>query len=181
MITKVDWLKRLFEQESALNWDALFTTEFPRILNYFRFHGIEDAIAEDLTASTFEKAWCARSSYQSEKAAVSTWLYTIAHHKMIDHFRSRTDELSLDILEDLPGSLIRLSPEEEAQRSDDKERLRRILLRLPERERELVALKYGAEMTNRAIAKHTGLSESNVGTILNRVVTNLRKQVEEEK
>ena len=53
MITQVEWLKRLFGQDSAVNWDEVFTIEFPRILNYFRFHGVEDAIAEDLTASTF--------------------------------------------------------------------------------------------------------------------------------
>ena len=100
---------------------------------------------------------------------------------MIDHFRARTNELPLDILEDRPERLTLLSPEEAAQRSDEKERLRRFLLLLSERERELVALKYGAEMTNRAIAKQTGLSETNVGTILYRVVTTLRGQMEEEK
>ena len=56
----------------------------------------------------------------------------------------------------------------------DFERLSRLLAGLPERERELVALKYGSGMTNRAIAKATGLSESNVGTILHRTVGQLR-------
>ena len=181
MITQVEWLKRLFGQGSSVNWDEVFTIEFPRILNYFRFHGVEDAISEDLTASTFEKAWSSRQSYMSEKSTVSTCLYTIAHHTLIDHFRARTNELPLDIFEDRPERLTGFSPEEAAQRSDEKERLRRFLLLLSERERELVALKYGAEMTNRAIAKQTGLSETNVGTILNRVVTTLRRQMEEEK
>lgn len=181
MITHVEWLKRLFGQESAVKWDEVFTIEFPRILNYFRFHGLEDAVAEDLTASTFEKAWASRLSYTSEKATVSTWLYTIAHHTMIDYFRAQTNPLPLDVLENQPEELTCLLPEEAVQRSDEKERLRRLLLHLSERERDLIALKYGAEMTNRAIAKQTGLSETNVGTILNRVVTTLRRQMEEEK
>ena len=47
----------------------------------------------------------------------------------------------------------------------------RVLLQtLTDRDRELIALKYGAEMTNRDIARATGLSESNVGTILHRAV-----------
>jgi RNA polymerase sigma-70 factor (ECF subfamily) len=50
-----------------------------------------------------------------------------------------------------------------------------LLQTLPPREQELVALKYGAEATNRAIAELTGLSESNVGTILHRVVQALRR------
>jgi RNA polymerase sigma-70 factor (ECF subfamily) len=38
-----------------------------------------------------------------------------------------------------------------------------------------MALKYGAGMTNRAIARATGLSESNIGTILHRTVQTLRE------
>jgi len=47
---------------------------------------------------------------------------------------------------------------------------------LPERERELLALKYGAGATNRAIADVMGISESNVGTILYRTVQKLRTE-----
>jgi RNA polymerase sigma-70 factor (ECF subfamily) len=53
--------------------------------------------------------------------------------------------------------------------------LRALLAQLPDRERELISLKYGAGATNRAIAKVTGLSESNVGTIVHRVVEALRR------
>jgi RNA polymerase sigma-70 factor (ECF subfamily) len=38
-----------------------------------------------------------------------------------------------------------------------------------------MALKYGAGLTNRAIARATGLSESNIGTILHRAVQTLRE------
>ncbi len=179
MITQSKLFKRLLRPESAVNWDEVFHLELPRIFNYFRFQGIEDIAAEDLTASTFEKAWRSRQTYQSEKSAVSTWLYTIARHTMIDYFRACTNDLPLDILEDRTVQPANPSPEETAEKSDDRERLRHLLVHLPERERELIALKYGAEMTNRAIAKHVGLSETNVGTILYRVVITLRRQMEE--
>jgi RNA polymerase sigma-70 factor (ECF subfamily) len=48
------------------------------------------------------------------------------------------------------------------------------------RERELIAYKYGAELDNRTIARLTLLSESNVGTILNRSVNKLRASWEAE-
>ena len=47
---------------------------------------------------------------------------------------------------------------------------------LPGRERELLALKYGAGMTNRTISEITGISESNVGTVLHRTVRALRER-----
>jgi len=53
-----------------------------------------------------------------------------------------------------------------------------LLLELPDREAELIALKYGAELNNREIAKITGLSESNVGTIMHRTVKGLRERME---
>ena len=66
------------------------------------------------------------------------------------------------------------TPEELAERSSDAARLSRLLQELPDREREVVALKYGAGLTNRAIARLMGLSETNVGTILHRTVRELR-------
>jgi RNA polymerase sigma-70 factor (ECF subfamily) len=70
------------------------------------------------------------------------------------------------------------SLEEQVQRQDDLKRLAALLSQLNARERELVSLKYGAALTNRAIAAVTGLSESNVGTILNRTVQKLRDEWE---
>ena len=43
-------------------------------------------------------------------------------------------------------------------------------------ERDLIALRYGAGLSNRAIAPLVGLSESNVGTILHRTVQTLRSR-----
>ena len=66
------------------------------------------------------------------------------------------------------------TPEEQAVRNSDGERLAALLQQLPDRDRELLAMKYGAGMTNRTIATATGLSESNVGTIVHRAVQTLR-------
>jgi len=44
----------------------------------------------------------------------------------------------------------------------------------------LISLKYGGGLNNREIASLTGLTESNVGTILHRVVEDLRKQWEDD-
>jgi RNA polymerase sigma-70 factor (ECF subfamily) len=179
MITQLELVRRWLGQAEPVDWEAVITAELPRVFNYFRYQGLDDDTAEDLAAATFEKAWRARRSYRSDKAGVATWLMTIARRAGIDYFRSSQPETDLETLEDMhPAFAVRSGPEETLQRREEIERLRCLLAALPERERELVALKYGAEMTNRAIAKLTGLSESNVGTILHRVVTSLRVQME---
>jgi RNA polymerase sigma-70 factor (ECF subfamily) len=78
-------------------------------------------------------------------------------------------------LEDAEAVRASGTPEEDNARESDGDRLRALLAQLPDRERELISLKYGAGATNRAIAKVTGLSESNVGTIVHRVVEALRR------
>jgi RNA polymerase sigma-70 factor, ECF subfamily len=154
------------------NWDAVYTEQLPRVYNFFRYRLGNDAHAEDLTSRTFEKAWSARARYRRDLAGFSTWLLSIARNVAIDHLRAQRPHLPLEAAEDVsaPGT-----PHDDVAKQSDLARLGALLEKLPQREQELVALKYGAEATNRAIAELTGLSESNVGTILHRVVQALRR------
>jgi RNA polymerase sigma-70 factor, ECF subfamily len=153
------------------DWDALYAEQLPRVYNFFRYrvgHGPE---AEDLTSVTFEKAWRARHRYRRDLAAFSTWLLTIARNVAIDHYRRTRAQAPLEEAEEVAAGA---SPEDLAVRRSDCERLTCLLERLPAQKRELLALKYGAGMTNRAIARLMGLSESNVGTLLHRTIQELR-------
>jgi RNA polymerase sigma-70 factor, ECF subfamily len=158
------------------DWDALYAEQLPRVYNFFRYRVGDGAVAEDLTSLTFEKAWRARDRYRRDLSAFSTWLLVIARNVAIDHYRSRRPHAPIEEAEHLPGGT---TPEEDYQRRSDAERLSRLLAALPDRERELIALKYGAGITNRAIARHTGLTESNVGTILHRTIQALRAEWKE--
>jgi len=170
----LEWLAPAVPAE-AVDWDAVYREEMPRVFNYFRYRGFERATAEDLTSATFEKAWRARERYRKDRAAVSTWLLAIARNAAIDHLRRSRPAVPL-----AEASLRdEETPETRALREAQSRRLRALLAALPERERELLALKYGAGATNRAIATITGLGESNVGTILHRTVGTLRARWDE--
>lgn len=153
------------------DWDALFAEQLPRVYNFFRYRVGDGPEAEDLTSITFEKAWRNRLRYRKDRGAFTTWLYTIARRVGIDHARARRDHRSLDEAANIAAGE---TPEDVAVRRSDVERLLSLLDALPERERELIALRYGAELTHREIARATGLSESNVGTTLHRTITTLR-------
>ena len=164
------------QKARATDWDASFAEQLPRIYNFFRYRVGAGPVAEDLTAVTFEKAWRARDHYRRDRAAFGTWLIAVARNVAIDHFRSARPSVPLEEAAEIPGGP---TPEEIAERRSDEDRLGRLLARRTERERELLALKYGAEYTNRDIARITGLSESNVGTILHRAVLALRADWDE--
>ena len=154
------------------DWEALYEAQLPRVYNFFRYRVGRTADVQDLTAITFEKAWRARSRYRRDLASFTTWLLTIARNVAVDYFRSRHEEAPLDVAADLVSPA--RTPEQDAGLRSDVDRLAELLARLPTREREILALKYGADMTNRDIAKITALSESNVGTILHRTLQGLR-------
>ncbi len=154
------------------DWDQVYAEQLPRVLNFFRYRLGHMADAEDLTARTFEKAWRARHRYRRDLAGFSTWLLTIARNVAIDHLRARQRYEPLDVAAAVPSP--DHTPEQQAVRGSEAQRLAALLATLEPRQRELIAMKYGADMTNRAIAHATGLSESNVGTILHRAVETLR-------
>jgi RNA polymerase sigma-70 factor (ECF subfamily) len=170
----LEWLAPAVPAE-AVDWDAVYRGEMPRVFNYFRYRGFERATAEDLTSATFEKAWRARDRYRRDRAAVSTWLLAIARNAATDHLRR--SRLAVPLGE----TALRddETPETQALREAQSRRLRALLSELPGREREILALKYGAGATNRAIATITGLGESNVGTILHRTIGALRARWDE--
>jgi RNA polymerase sigma-70 factor (ECF subfamily) len=155
------------------DWDVVYREQLPRVYNYFRFRLGDGPEAEDLTSATFEKAWRARHRYRRDLAGFSTWLVAIARNVAIDHYRRRRQHAPLEAAAHVAGGD---APHELAERNSDAELLARMLARLDERERELIALRYGAGLTNRAIAKHMGLTESNVGTILSRTIQTLRAE-----
>src|SRR5579862_1851886 len=132
------------------DWDQVYADQLPRVLNFFRYRLGREADAEDLTARTFEKAWRARHRYRRDLAGFSTWLLTIARHVAIDALRARQRHEPLEAATTVPSP--GHTPEQHAQHRSDAERLGTLLATLEPRQRELVAMKYGAEMTNRAIA-----------------------------
>ena len=162
---------------SEVDWEAVYRQELPRIYNYFRYRVGDGPQAEDLTSTTFEKAWRNRERYRRDLAAFSTWLFTIARHVASDYYRKPRREVPFEAVAEIPAEG---SPEGVFQEKADFTRLKALLDRLPEHDRELVALRYGAGLTNRLIASLTGLSESNVGTILHRVTQQLRSAWEAE-
>lgn len=155
---------------SEADWDALFQKELPRIYNYFLYRLNEKTLAEDLCSTTFIRAWKSRESYRQDIAGFSTWLFTIAHRVAIDYFRKNQPKIvSLD--DELLGEH---NPEALYQERAEKIMLGNAIAALPEREQEIISLKYGAALSNKEIAALLKLSESNISTILHRTVKQLR-------
>lgn len=168
-------LRWLVRPEDEVDWDAVYADLLPRIYNFFRYRLPDSALAEDLTASTLERAWQGRARYRHHLSDFPTWVFGIARHVAADHFRRRDPTLPLERLDTQAADA---GLDEYVQQQHQVERLRALLAQLSEREREIIALKYGADLSNREIASVMKLSETNVSTLAHRIVARLRTEWE---
>ena len=146
----------------------------PRVYKYLRCRGLDADEANDLTSAVFERAIQGLASYNPARGAPNTWLFAIARNMLNSHWRTARlrKTLPLEAAEQQPG--LDPPPEELIVRRETRQELIEALGSLDDRERDLIALKFSAFMTNRVIAGLTGLTESNVGVILFRAVRKLR-------
>jgi RNA polymerase sigma-70 factor, ECF subfamily len=131
--------------------------------------------AEDVTAAAFERAYRKRSRFDAGRGTRRAWLFGIARNAALDELRrrKRLTELAAEPAGDAAA------PDEQADVGLRRAALRTALAGLAPRERELVALKFFAGLTNAEIADVLGVSESNAGTRLHRTVEKLRRACDE--
>ena len=157
----------------------LYDEFMPKVFKYVSYRIADIDEAEDITSSVFEKALTNFNKYNEDKASFSTWIFTIARNTLTDHYRSssKNKDLQTEVLTDamINGSY----GGDDLITEEDKKVLRAYIAQLSKQEQEIIALKFGSEMTNRQIAKNLELSESNVGIIIYRTVRKLRDKFAE--
>jgi RNA polymerase sigma-70 factor, ECF subfamily len=128
--------------------------------------------AEDVTATAFERAYRKRSHFNPRRGSARAWLFGIARNAALDELRRRGKQATLagDPLD--TTSLAAIHP---AEQSELRLVLAGALEGLEGRERELIALKFFAGLSNAEIARVLGISESNTGTKLHRAIAKLRE------
>jgi RNA polymerase sigma-70 factor (ECF subfamily) len=155
----------------------LYKEHIYAVFNYCLYRVGDAVVAEDLTADIFERAWRARRRYNPRRAKFSTWLFTIARRRVIDWHRRRGRRRTVGLDEQLPST--QPGPDTVTLELEDQHRLNRLIQNLPPDAQELLAMKFGAGMTNRQIAEVLEKSETAVGSALYRLVRKLRLQWED--
>lgn len=159
-------------REAELIFDRLYRSSRDDVYAYAAGLLRDPAAAEDVTATAFERAYRKRSRFDPKRGNGRAWLFGIARNAALDELRrrGRHAELAADP-EDAAGH----TAAEAVEHSERRLVLSAALATLDGRERELVALKFFAGLSNAEIADVLGISQSNAGTKLHRVVTKLRE------
>jgi RNA polymerase sigma factor (sigma-70 family) len=160
------------------DFSAVYDEHVWRVYGFFAYRMRNRSDAEDLTQQTFERALRSWSRYDPARAGVATWLLAIARNLLIDHLRAdrSSRRQPLDELDNGHGALV----DEGAQPDLGLEpELERALASLGTREREIIALRFGGELTGPEIAATMNLSLANVQQILSRSLRRMRAVLEE--
>lgn len=151
---------------------AIYNEYYNRLYKYTLYRVGDHSRAEDIVSEIFEKVLLKFNTYRAEKAKFNTWLFTVANNTIINYYKKRN-------YEPVPLNLERVGLEYSLEDIILQRELKGLLLKavksLDERQRNIVALKFGACLTNREIARILDLTESNVGTILYRSLKRLRE------
>ncbi|MDO9355477.1 MAG: sigma-70 family RNA polymerase sigma factor [Solirubrobacteraceae bacterium] len=152
--------------------ERVYREHLDAIFSFFSY-SVARHVAEDLTATTFERVVKAWGRYDPSKASERTWILTIARNALTDHYRrqSHRKAASLDEHPGLADSLAQADPFAQPLAADA---FAGWLRDLGDRDRQVLALKYGADLSAAEIAALLDLSEPNIHQIVSRALKRLR-------
>ncbi len=152
----------------------LYERHIERVYRYLRARGATEDDAAELAALTFERALRNIDRYRPGGSGFGPWLLRIARNAFIDaHRRGRKTSVGLDAAEGLtaPG----LSPEESAIAAEEARWVRSLVARLPDAQRDALALRFASGLSSREIALVIGKSEAATKKLLTRSLATLKE------
>jgi RNA polymerase sigma factor (sigma-70 family) len=159
--------------ESRVAFEALYRECRDDVYAYVAGLLRDRSAAEEVTSQAFERAWRKRRQIDRRRGTPRTWLFGIARNAALDELR-RQSKFARDPAPQAADPIV--NP---ADAAVDRAVLQRALDSLNGRERELVALKFFAGLSNAEIASVIRTSETNAGTRLHRVIEKLRRSIDE--
>ncbi len=173
---------KIHEPEHPPPFESLYEQYHMRVYRYFRAHLEHEEDAADLTQQVFFQVWLRQSTYQPDRGSFATWLFSIAHHRLVDFFRAAHNSESWESLYEI--AITDLNPEEIVISAETIARVKALLDALSRSERELLALRFAARLSFAEIALLIGKSEEATKKQLARLLRRLQEQYrrqEEEK
>jgi RNA polymerase sigma factor (sigma-70 family) len=159
--------------------EALYRDLAPSVLGYLRGQGAGEP--EDLTSEVFEGVFRGLPRFRGEEAGFRSWVFTIAHRRLLDERRRRRrrPEVAMDPVD--PVDLADRGPicdaEGEALGRLGSRWVLEVLGKLTEGQRSVVLLRVLADLPVAEVARVLGRSEGAVKNLLQRGVSRLADEI----
>lgn len=149
---------------------AFCAEEFPRLVGALGLYVGDEAVAEELAQEALLRA-CRRWERVSRLQSPGGWTWRVARNLATSHLRRRQAERR---------ARARMSPREPASETPadtaDAHAVRRAVSRLPERQRQVLVLRYFLDWSVEATAAEIGVSADAVRSLTRRAIAALRGQ-----
>jgi RNA polymerase sigma factor (sigma-70 family) len=165
---EIDVLKQA-QQGDKEAFGKLYKHYFPRVYRYCRANIYRDDLAADICQETFMKVWKALPTFRfTESGTFQAYVYRIARNIIIDLSRKKK-EFSLEFYQEIEteDDLV-----EKLARKENIDKVKRVLAKLNEKDRQIVILRYFEEMSHKEMAAILGIRE---GALRVRTIRLLKK------
>jgi RNA polymerase sigma-70 factor (ECF subfamily) len=159
-------------------FELLYKYYFPRIYRYCKANIYRDDLAADICQETFMKAWKALPTFTLKNGGTfQAFVYRIARNNIIDLSRKKK-EFSLSIYEDIETEedLVEL-----VHRHDAINAVKRVLAKLPEKDRQILILRYFEDMSHKETAQIVGIREGALRVRTTRLLKKLKELMPHER
>ena len=161
------------KQHDEAAFAQLYEEYFDRIYRYVALRIGDKMEAEDITQQVFLSAIKAISSFKWKGVPFSAWLFRIAHNQVVDYLRKSKKRVSVHLEESLVAS--DSDPQEIYERKLNIEKLALATKKLTLAQREVISLRFAAEMSVAQVAEVMGRSEGAIKALQHSAVVALRK------
>ncbi len=150
---------------------VLYDFYFPKIYRFiFKRVGGKEA-TEDIVSVIFMKAFTGLKSFNPQReGSFSAWLYRIASHKLIDYYRysGRRPTVALENISEPSDD--KYNQQTDFFRQEERELVERVLAKLSDKDREILTLKFYADLSHAEIADILQTNVNNIGVMIYRAL-----------
>ncbi len=170
-------VKRAQDDDQAFT--ILYNHYFPKIYGYLYKRTSKRESAEDLSSEVFMKVFSNLGKYKNQGYTFGAWVYRIATNALIDYYRKQGKVTEVDINEFFDLESDEEAPDYMVSKMQDREQIEKVLEHLPPRYREIINLKYFAELDITEIAVILKLSNNNVAVLTHRALRLFKKKYQQ--
>lgn len=162
--------------EAGLDIESMYRSHYAAVMRYVRARVRSRDVAEDLVGDVFCRAAGAARRYIPLRETTLPWLYTIAAHRVADHYRRQRPTYNLDAIFGIEDGA--LSPDEQVAIRDQVEQVWRAAQNLPDSQRRALCLRYGEQCELREISARMGRSVEAVKLLIHRATRSIRASLD---
>lgn len=157
-------------------FEAIYRTLAPAVANYLRLHGVSEV--DSVTNEVFAQVHARLGSFEGTEDGFRSWVFTIAHHRMVDERRRASRRPPVDSDADLDDAGWIGDAEADALDALGVARVAALLGQLSPDQREVVLLRVVADLPVAEVARATGRTPGAVKALQHRAIASLRRQLD---